>query len=472
MAGSTMVCNQPSPFESLVSNFGQHSLAHHHEVAHHLPTMVTSSTPKRASRNNQVSASAQFKVPKTIQAPNSKKKSNKRAKREKAQTQMQTRSSLQLNQRTEGYSSGSNSSYSSAPSPVSSRKIQRAQGWKATKNCLSTSAQYSVTSNTQRHNLSDSKLPSQQNSRKSSNNSWPAQTSESRHSKHHSFFLKVIEQEGIEDYRSSSKRDIPAYKDVSTWGKNDTANKSFQSSSSKTSNNLQHNHTKHERNTPNFNKNKSMNSFSNTCQSDSVTKHHTYSNPSNPNSSTGYQSGNNSDHSLREAQSNSQSTNRSNVRVATLFETQEDSYTKSLNDYNSNSKNKATSGHKNGQMKSHVGNFMGQRTRNSNSFSGKNKQGENSRFAGYAASPDPTTLPQPPTDWLTQLQSKNIASRSASSATSSSSSGSSSDASSGSKSPTFQDNSLSENDAKGKVRSSKTLFSGLKPEDLDLAQSN
>jgi hypothetical protein len=164
-------------------------------------------------------------------------------------------------------------------------------------------------------------------------------------------------------------------------------------------------HTASKRDLNRRNDNSNMNQSNNnnhslyTCHSDSNSSSSTKNNFAN--------NGNNSDNTNNTISSNNNNSNRSNIRVATLHEASHnditDSFATSLNAYNSNSKNKITSNKKrenqtNGKSQNR------QRNRNSNSFS-KSFQNkaviENSRFAGYAASPDPTTLPQPPKNWLT-----------------------------------------------------------------------
>lgn len=251
-----------------------------------------------------------------------------------------------------------------------------------------------------------------------------------------------------QQYIQSTNRndERPVYKDISSWGQSNTANKY----NSKTSNNTRTVYT-----------NRDHNSSLNTCQSDSNSS-------TKNNNSAAQQAGNGSDGHPTTSQ------NRSFIRVATLHETSDDakdSYTKSLNDYNSNSKTKATSvtiknNFMKGQGTHNNNNNQRNRNRNSNSFSkSKNYKPaiENSRFAGYAASPDPTTLPQPPMKWLTQ----SINFKRTNSGSTCGSDGAVSSDGQGAQSPLPLDSSLSENDARLKnTAKNKRLFANFSAQDL------
>lgn len=98
---------------------------------------------------------------------------------------------------------------------------------------------------------------------------------------------------------------------------------------------------------------------------------------------------------------------RSHIKVAVLHESShsdQDNYSRTLNAFKSaNSLSKNARNYTSGNDKD-ARNIHGNRNRNSNSFSNNKKsekpEQENCRFAGYAASPDPSSLPQPPKSWL------------------------------------------------------------------------
>jgi hypothetical protein len=476
----------------------QHSSSNSRSVAH--ASMVAHSTPIRSSNSKSNAGSKSMNHSRQQKkVPVGQKRSNFKQPMVHNTTRNNSQQSSRNNRTThhDDWSSGSSDSTRESPtfsiiqSPVENKRTSR-NGQNTRQNrSANKSRQNKEDSNLARklglsfQNNSNSNNNHSNNNNNSNKKQFATAFADNKLPSSKSNFKKQQTEENLKYIRSINKNSsITNVKNLDNWGTScsglDTANKH----NKKTSNN-----------TKNSGYNRDHNS-SYTCQSDSN------SSSKNNNSNNNF-NGNNSDGYQGQTQSN-----RSYIRVATLHEAStnvNDSFATSLNAYNSNSNNKITSNtsKKNSSFISGQNNNGNHgntrnRNRNSNSFSktsynNNSKPVENSRFAGYAASPDATTLPQPPKNWLTDSikQQKLYAISSSGSKTDSCvninmshmSTGNYNylSSSSGNRSSQYTANkladklsnsiSLSENDATSTTTTdrhhSKKLFANFKPEELD-----